>query len=218
MRFVETPIDGVYVVELERHEDERGFFARAWCRDELAAAGLTAELAQCSLSRNTVAGTLRGMHYQRSPHEEAKLVRCTRGAIFDVALDLRPDSATHGRWFGAELDAASGALCTSPKDAVTGSRPSSDDDRRLLHDLRTVRPEAAAGVRWDDPAFGIAWPVASSRTISEPRPVVARLIGPRCPERTSSPCSCELVGRVGELGEGDPRLRGRRRRGSLRRR
>ncbi len=167
MRFVDTPIAGVYVVELERFEDERGFFARAWCRDELAAAGLTADLAQCSLSRNTVAGTLRGMHYQRSPHEEAKLVRCTRGAIFDVALDLRPRSATHGRWFGAELDAASGHALYIPEGCGHGFQTLVDETDVFYAISAPYAPEAAAGVRWDDPAFGIAWPVASSRTISD---------------------------------------------------
>ncbi len=120
MRFVATPIAGVHVVELERHEDERGFFARTWCGDELAAAGLNGELSQCSLSRNVAAGTLRGMHLQRAPHEEAKLVRCTRGAIYDVAVDLRPGSATHGQWFGAELDADSGRALYIPEGCAHG--------------------------------------------------------------------------------------------------
>jgi dTDP-4-dehydrorhamnose 3,5-epimerase len=167
MRFVDTPIAGVYVVELERFEDERGFFARAWCRDELTAAGLTADLAQCSLSRNTVAGTLRGMHYQRSPHEEAKLVRCTRGAIFDVALDLRPRSATHGRWFAAELDAASGRALYIPEGCGHGFQTLVDDTDVFYAISAPYAPEAAAGVRWDDPAFGIAWPGAPRRTISD---------------------------------------------------
>src|SRR4029078_10879106 len=98
MRFRETDLPGAFVIELDRHVDERGFFARVWCRDELAALDLTTELAQCSISRSTKAGTLRGMHFPRAPHEEVKLVRCTRGAIYDVIVDLRPASATRGHW------------------------------------------------------------------------------------------------------------------------
>jgi len=141
MRFVQTPIGGAVVVELERHVDERGYFARAWDPAELAAAGLTPELAQASVSRSTRAGTLRGMHFQNAPHEEAKLVRCIRGAIFDVVLDLRPTSDTYLGWHGVRLD---------------------EDNGRALY-----VPEASAGVRWDDPAFGIEWPAAPERTIGE---------------------------------------------------
>jgi dTDP-4-dehydrorhamnose 3,5-epimerase len=166
VRFVGTPIAGVHVVELERHEDERGFFARTWCRDELAAAGLNAELAQCSLSRNAASGTLRGMHYQRAPHEEAKLVRCTRGAIYDVALDLRPDSATCGRWFAAELDATDGRALFIPEGCAHGFQTLVDDTDVLYAISTPYAPDAAAGVRWDDPAFGIVWPDAPERTIS----------------------------------------------------
>ena len=167
MRFVETPISGVHVVELERHEDDRGFFARAWCRDELAGTGLTSDLAQCSISRNTVAGTLRGMHFQRAPHQEAKLVRCTRGAIYDVALDLRPDSPTHGRWFAAELDSESGRALYIPEGCAHGFQTLADDTDVFYAISAPYAPEAAAGVRWDDPAFAITWPDAAVRTISD---------------------------------------------------
>jgi dTDP-4-dehydrorhamnose 3,5-epimerase len=166
VRFVGTPIAGVFVVELERHEDERGFFARTWCRDEFSDAGLNAELAQCSLSNNVAAGTLRGMHFQRHPHEEAKLVRCARGAIYDVALDLRRGSSTHGRWFGTELDAAAGRALYIPEGCAHGFQTLVDDTDVLYAISARYVPDAAGGVRWDDPAFGIVWPDAPERTIS----------------------------------------------------
>jgi len=167
VRFVATPISGVHVVELERHEDERGFFARAWCREELAAAGLNSELSQCSLSRNVSAGTLRGMHLQRPPHEEAKLVRCTRGAIFDVAVDLRLGSPTHGSWFGAELDAESGRGLFIPEGCAHGFQTLVPDSDVFYAISGGYAPEAASGVRWDDPFIGITWPETAERIISE---------------------------------------------------
>ncbi len=166
MRFVETEIAGAYVLELEPHVDERGSFARIWCAEELAERGLTAELAQCSISRNPRAGTLRGLHYQRPPHEEAKVVRCTRGAIFDVLVDLRPGSPTRGAWFGTELDAERGAALYVPEGCAHGYQTLVDDSEVLYLISHRYTPSAAAGVRWDDPAFGIRWPPAARRTIS----------------------------------------------------
>jgi dTDP-4-dehydrorhamnose 3,5-epimerase len=166
VRFVSTPIAGVHVVELARHEDERGFFARAWDGGELAAAGLNGELSQCSLSRNIKAGTLRGMHFQRPPDEEAKLVRCTRGAIYDVAVDLRPESPTHGMWFGVELDAESGRALYVPEGCAHGFQtllPASD----VFYVISApYAPASASGVRWDDPFFGITWPETAERVMS----------------------------------------------------
>ena len=167
MRFVETEIPGAYVVELDRHEDERGFFARVWCRDELAKAGLTADLAQCSISRTEKASTLRGMHFQRTPHEEAKLVRAVRGAIFDVIVDLRPDSETRGSWLGVTLDADSGRALYVPEGVAHGFQTLVDDTDIIYLISVPYAPEAASGVRWNDPAFGIDWPPAVQRTISE---------------------------------------------------
>ncbi len=166
MRFVETELAGAYVLELERHVDERGFFARVWCREELAALGLTAELAQCSLSRSAKAGTLRGLHFQRAPHEEAKLVRCTRGAIYDVIVDLRPESATRGRWLAVELDCEDGRALYVPEGFAHGFQTLVDDTDILYMISTGYAPQAAAGVRWDDPALGIAWPEAGERVIS----------------------------------------------------
>lgn len=166
MRFVETGIAGVVRVELEPFEDERGSFARIWCEEELAAHGLTAGLAQASVSRNTKAGTLRGMHFQHAPHEEAKLVRCTRGAIFDVALDLRRGSPTFLRWYGARLTAEDGAALFVPEGCAHGFQTLVDDTEVLYLISARYEPAAATGVRWDDPAFGIEWPDAAVRTLS----------------------------------------------------
>jgi dTDP-4-dehydrorhamnose 3,5-epimerase len=167
VRFVPTELPGAFVVELEEHADERGFFARIWCRDELAAHGLTAELAQCSLSRNAFAGTLRGMHFQRSPHEEAKLVRCTRGAIFDVIIDLRAGSSTLGRWVGVELEESAGRALYVPEGFAHGFQTLVDDVDVLYMISTPYAPESASGVRWDDPFFAIDWPHAGRRVISD---------------------------------------------------
>jgi len=167
VRFVSTELPGAYVVELEEHADERGFFARIWCRDELATHGLTAELAQCSLSRNAVAGTLRGMHFQRTPNQEAKLVRCTRGAIFDVIVDLRADSSTFGRWFGVELEEAAGRALYVPEGFAHGFQTLVDDVDVLYMISTPYAPESASGVRWDDPFLAIEWPHTGRRVISD---------------------------------------------------
>jgi dTDP-4-dehydrorhamnose 3,5-epimerase len=168
VQFVETEIAGVFVVELEEHVDERGTFARTWCQEEMSAAGLASSLAQCSLSRNRRAGTLRGLHFQHPPHEEAKLVRCTRGAIFDVAVDLRRGSATRGRWVGVELDPDNGRALYVPEGCAHGFQTLADDTDVAYMISTPYAPEAAAGVRWDDPLLAIEWPdVAGERTISE---------------------------------------------------
>jgi dTDP-4-dehydrorhamnose 3,5-epimerase len=140
MIFLETVIEGVWVVEPERHEDERGFFARTWDTEEFAQRGLNGRLVQCSISYNRRLGTLRGMHYQAAPHEEAKLVRCTSGSIFDVAVDLRTESATFRRC------CAHGFLTLT-------------DDSEVTYQISEVHtPAAARGLRWNDPAIGIDWP------------------------------------------------------------
>ena len=167
MRFVDTPIPGAVEVDLERHEDERGFFARVWDPDELLAAGLTPSLAQVSISRSTRAGTLRGMHFQVAPHEEAKLVRCVRGSIFDVVLDLRADSPTYLGWHGVRLDEGNGKALYIPKGCAHGFQTLSADSDVLYLISSAYVPEASSGVRWDDPTFGIEWPAAPERTIGE---------------------------------------------------
>jgi dTDP-4-dehydrorhamnose 3,5-epimerase len=167
VRFVPLELDGAFLVELERFEDERGFFARSWDGAEFAAHGLASEVVQSSVSRNTSAGTLRGMHFQWAPHEETKLVRCTRGAIFDVIIDLRAGSATHGRWVGVELDADRASALYVPKGFAHGFQTLVDDTEVLYMMSTPYVAESATGVRWDDPAFGIEWPEAASRTLSD---------------------------------------------------
>jgi dTDP-4-dehydrorhamnose 3,5-epimerase len=167
VRFVATKLQDAFVLELERHEDDRGFFARAWCRDEFTEHGLVPELSQCSISRNARAGTLRGMHFQTPPHEEAKLVRCTAGVIFDVIVDLRPDSPTYTEWLGVELEAEGGNALYVPKGFAHGFQTLVDGTDVLYMISDRYVPEAASGVRWDDPAFAIEWPHAEARTISD---------------------------------------------------
>ena len=167
MRFVPLELDGAFLVELERHEDERGFFARTWDGDEFAAHGLAAGVVQSSISRNTSAGTLRGLHFQSAPHEETKLVRCTRGVIYDVIVDLRPGSATHARWLGVELDAERGTALYVPKGFAHGFQTLVDETDVFYMMSTPYVADASTGVRWDDPAFAIAWPETDSRTLSE---------------------------------------------------
>jgi dTDP-4-dehydrorhamnose 3,5-epimerase len=158
MRFNESKVAGVYLIEPEPIADERGFFARTWCREEFAANGLNPELAQANISFNARKGTLRGMHYQADPHGEAKLVRCTRGAIFDVAVDLRPGSPTYRGWFGAELSDANRAMLYVPEGCAHGFLTLDDATEVAYQMSAPYAPAAARGVRWDDPALGIRWP------------------------------------------------------------
>ncbi len=158
MKFVPTPLAGAFVVRAERIADERGHFARLYCREEFARHGLDPSLAQCSVSGNRRAGTLRGMHYQSAPHAEAKLVRCTRGALFDVIVDLRPDSATRGRWFGIEMAAGSDDMLYVPEGFAHGFLTLADDTEVHYQISVPYHAPAARGFRWDDPEVGIAWP------------------------------------------------------------
>ena len=167
VKLVPVPVDGAYLIEPEPHEDERGSFFRIWSGDELAQHGLDADLAQCSISRNPRAGTLRGLHFQEAPHEETKIVRCLSGALFDVIVDLRAGSSTEGRWFGATLDANSGLAMYVPKGCAHGFQTLLDDTDVLYLISQRYVPGASTGVRWDDRAFGIEWPEAPARTISE---------------------------------------------------
>ena len=154
----DTDIEGVRIVEPERHEDARGFFARTWDTAEFAAHGLSGRLVQTSISYNRRRGTLRGMHYQTPPHEEAKLVRCTSGAIFDVAVDLRPSSTTLTRWVGVELSADSRLALYVPEGCAHGFLTLTDHAEVAYQMSEFHAPEAAHGVRFDDPAFAIDWP------------------------------------------------------------
>lgn len=160
MRFSRTLLPGVVVVDIEAHEDERGGFARLQCPDEFAAAGVPFTPAQTSLSRNQQAGTLRGLHYQPAPYAETKLVRAVRGRIFDVAVDLRPDSPTFRRWVGEELTADNARALFIPKGVAHGFLTLEADADVLYQISPAFTPGHEAGVRWNDPAFAIAWPTA----------------------------------------------------------
>lgn len=166
MRFVPTPIAGVVRVEAEPHADERGLFARLHCPEAFAAAGIAFEPAQTSLSRNPTSGTLRGMHFQAAPHAEAKLVRVTRGRVFDVAVDLRPGSPTYRQWTGAELSAENLVGLYIGEGMAHGFLTLEPDTDVVYQIAPAYRPGHDAGVRWNDPAFGIDWP-AAPRLISE---------------------------------------------------
>lgn len=158
MQFDPTPISGCVVVRPERHADVRGHFARTWDGAEFARLGLDAGVAQCSVSYNHARGTLRGMHYQAAPHAEAKLVRCTRGAIWDVCLDLRPDSDTFRQWHGETLTADNGVALSVPQGCAHGFLTLEDATEVFYTISAPYVPEAGRGVRYDDPAFGIEWP------------------------------------------------------------
>ena len=160
MRFIETPIAGVVVVQIEPVLDERGSFMRTFDAGAWAAHGLATDVVQCNVSRNHRRGTLRGMHYQAAPHGEAKLVRCSRGAIYDVAVDLRPASPSFRRSFGLELSEENNRMLFIPEGCAHGFLTLTDATELLYQMSAAYVPEAASGVRWDDPAFEIEWPAA----------------------------------------------------------
>jgi dTDP-4-dehydrorhamnose 3,5-epimerase len=167
MKLEPTPLPGAHVVELERIEDERGWFARTYDAEPLRAAGIDLTNVQSSASFNSRAGTLRGMHFQEPPHGEDKLVRCTRGAIYDVIVDLRPGTPTYCRWFGIELTPDNGLELLVPKGCAHGFQTLVDETEVHYQMSHPFVPGAGRGVRWDDPAFGIEWPPAERRVLSE---------------------------------------------------
>ena len=160
MNFKETTLAGVVIIELERIVDARGFFSRFWCRDELKAQGLDFEVAQINTSFNAVAGTVRGLHFQHAPHAETKIVACTSGRVFDVAIDARPESPTYLQWYGAELSADSNQLLYIPAGFAHGYQSLADETRLLYLVSQAYAPGAEGGLRYDDPAIGIEWPQA----------------------------------------------------------
>ena len=172
MKYVSTILPDVWIVDLERQVDERGYFARSWCEKEFGDQGLNPRLVQCSISFNLRRGTLRGMHYQAAPHAEVKLVRCTRGAVYDVVLDLRPNSPTFTRWMAVELSADNGRAVYIPEDCAHGFQTLTDEAEVFYQMSEVYHPESAHGVRWDDPAFAIQWPgddkIVSSRDTAFP--------------------------------------------------
>lgn len=154
-----TAIPGVWLIDIEPHRDDRGFFARTWCAEEAVRHGLNPACVQCSISFNKRRGTLRGVHWQAAPREEAKWIRCTRGAAWDVALDLRPGSTTYGKWVGTELSADSRRMIYIPEGVAHGFQ-TLESDTELFYQISEIYvPELARGVRWNDPAFGIHWPL-----------------------------------------------------------
>jgi dTDP-4-dehydrorhamnose 3,5-epimerase len=174
VRFVKTPLCGAWVIEPEMLGDERGWFARTFDAEEFESRGLSPVVAQCNASFNPRRDTLRGLHYQAEPHGESKLVRCVRGAIFDVAVDMRAGSPTHRRWHGVELSAENRRAYYIPAGLAHGFQTLVDDCELLYQMGHTYVPGAAHGVRFDDPAFGIEWPephgqrVISDRDMSYP--------------------------------------------------
>lgn len=159
MKFVETELKSAYIIELEPIEDERGFFARSWCKKEFEEHGLNPNLVQCNISYNKKKGTLRGMHYQVKPFEEAKLVRCTRGSIYDVIIDLREDSNTYMKWISVELAADNNKMLYVPEGFAHGFQTLEDDTEVTYQMSEFYHPECARGIRWDDKMFEIAWPI-----------------------------------------------------------
>ena len=159
MEFIETPLKGAYQVRLRKIEDHRGFFARGWCQQEFENQRLAPNMVQLNTAFSAVKGTLRGMHYQEHPHQEAKLVRCTRGAIFDVIIDLRPGSETLGRWWGTELTPDSGLMLYAPEGFAHGYQTLTDDAEMYYMTSAFYAASAARGVRFNDQAFRIEWPL-----------------------------------------------------------
>ena len=160
MRFTQADLDGAYIIDLDRHADERGFFARTWCRQEFAEQGLETALAQASISYNRRPGTLRGMHFQIEPPAETKLVRCSRGALHDVIIDLRPGSPSYRRWTAVELTADNGRMLYIPAGFAHGFITLEAHTEAYYMISEPYVPGSASGIRWDDPAFAIAWPRA----------------------------------------------------------
>jgi len=163
----QTKLNGAYVIEPERFEDKRGFFARAWSAKELAALGAVGQFVEANFAHNHKRGTLRGLHWQAAPHGQAKLVRCTRGSIFDVAVDLRPESETYGQWASVELSAANRLMFYVPDEFAHGYLTLEDDSEVLYLVTSDFEPASGRGARWNDPAFGIDWPDVGELIIND---------------------------------------------------
>jgi len=166
MIFTETKLSGSFLINVEKLEDERGFFTRSWDKKKFQDIGLNSDLVQCNISFNKKIGTLRGMHYQISPYQETKLVRCTRGKIFDVIIDLRNDSNTYKQWLGLTLDANNHDLLYIPEGFAHGFQTLEDNSEIFYQMSKEYYPKASRGIRWNDPTFGIIWPL-ENKIISE---------------------------------------------------
>lgn len=158
MIFTETPLKGAYLIDIEKRGDERGFFARVFCKNELGALSLDTNIVQINNSTSAKKGTLRGMHYQLAPYAETKIVRCIKGALYDVILDLREDSPTFGKWFGAELTAENRRMMYVPKGFAHGFLTLTNDVEAFYMVTEFYNPQAERGIRWNDPKFQIEWP------------------------------------------------------------
>jgi dTDP-4-dehydrorhamnose 3,5-epimerase len=167
MTFHETRIPGVLIIDSDVFRDERGAFVRAWLRDEFAARGLETAVAQASLATNRTRGTIRGLHYQTAPHEEVKYIRAIRGAVYDVAVDLRPESPTFREWVGVELTSDNQRMLCVPKGCAHGYQTLTDAAEVCYFVSAAYAPAHQAGVRWNDPAFGIRWPLGAPTVINE---------------------------------------------------
>ena len=166
MKFTETSVAGAYVLDVNRIGDDRGYFGRLWCEKELKDMGLVHEIKQSNIGFSPKAGTLRGLHYQTAPHQEVKIVRCTRGAVWDVVVDLRPDSPTFKQWYGLELNPDNASMLYVPEGCATGYLTLEDNSEIYYNTSAMYAPEHATGVRHDDPAFGIKWP-GEAKVMSE---------------------------------------------------
>ncbi|MEO0616127.1 MAG: dTDP-4-dehydrorhamnose 3,5-epimerase [Pseudomonadota bacterium] len=158
MLFTPTAVAGAMILEVKRIGDDRGYFGRLWCEREMADQGLVSVIRQSNVGFSPRKGTLRGLHYQRAPHQEVKIVRCTRGRVFDVVVDLRPDSPTYCTWHGEMLTPENGKMLYVPEGCATGYLTLEDDSEIYYNTSEFYAPDAATGVRWDDPAFAIDWP------------------------------------------------------------
>ncbi len=167
MTFTETKLRGAFIIEIERIEDERGFFGRAWCEKQFQAHGLNSSFVQCNISLSKKKGTIRGLHYQAPPYQEAKLIRCTKGRIFDVIIDLRPQSPTYKQWVGVELTSENHKMLYVPEEFAQGFQALEHDTEVFYPVSQFYHPEAEEGVRWDDPTFEIKWPETASVITSD---------------------------------------------------
>lgn len=166
MRFIKTRLEGAYVIEPEKLVDERGMFARVWCRNEFKEHGLATDMVQSNVSFSKKRGTLRGLHYQVEPYQEAKLMRCTKGAIFDVCIDLRPDSSTYKQWFGIELTDKNHKMLYVPQGFAHGYEMLEDNTEVFYLVSEYYHPESERGIRWNDLSFKIDWPIKENLIIS----------------------------------------------------
>jgi len=167
MIFTQTKLPGSYIIDLEPHHDERGFFARAWCEGEFTEHGLNPYIKQCNISFNPKKGTLRGMHYQADPYGEVKLVRCTKGKIYDVIIDIRIDSPTYKQYLAVELSEDNRRMLYIPEGFAHGFQTLTDNVEVFYQMAQSYVPGSARGIRWNDPLFKIEWPEISNRIISE---------------------------------------------------